>query len=116
MPEVVADVEVGIIDPDRPTLAEGDVRDPLSVPGNAVEPRGDVRHEFLVRRGRPLEYHARADVHVSPAALQVKERRVKACEPIRIRHPAHRRGGPRKANGADDEPYTGLLDNLPHPV
>ena len=71
--DVVVEVEVGVVDPDRAALAEGDEAQLLAEAGDEVQARLDVVAELLVARRRALEDDRRGDVHVGAASLQVEE-------------------------------------------
>ena len=79
---VVVEVEVGVVDPDRPALAEGHEAQLLAEARDEVEARGDVLAELLVAGGRALEDRRRGDVHVGALSLHVQERGVEPGEPI----------------------------------
>jgi hypothetical protein len=81
-PHVVLEVQVRIIDPDRPTLAEGHETKLLAKARHQMQPQFDVIAELVVRRRRALEDRRRGDVHVGAIALQVQERRVQSAEPV----------------------------------
>ena len=46
--DVVGDVEVGVVDPDRPALLERDERQPLAVAGDEVKPGLDLLDKLVV--------------------------------------------------------------------
>ena len=81
-PHVVLEVQMRVVDPDRPALAEGHEAKLLAKARHQVQSRVDVVAELLVRGGRALEDRRRGDVHVGAVALQVKERRVQSAEPV----------------------------------
>ena len=62
---VVARVEVRIVDPDRPALAERHGGQALAVAGDEVQTALDRPEELVVGRDLALEDHHRGDVHVS---------------------------------------------------
>jgi hypothetical protein len=80
--DVVTQVQVGVVDPDRATAAEGDEPKLLAEPGDEVQPGGDVVAELDVGRCRALEERRRGDVHVGAVALEVEERGVEPAEPV----------------------------------
>ena len=82
---VVAEVEVRVVDPARPSLAERHERELLPVARHEVEAGVDPRDDLVVRRRRPLESHDRAHVHVRGLVLQVQEGRVEPRQPV-VRH------------------------------
>ena len=85
--DVVVEVEVRVVDPDRAALAEGDEAELLTEAGDEVQARLDVVAELFVARRRAIEEDHRGDVHVGAASLQVEECGVESGQPIR----AHRR-------------------------
>jgi hypothetical protein len=84
--DVVAGVEVRVVGPHRPALPERDLDEPLAVARDEVEPALDVLEQLGVGRRLALEHHARPDVPVRPAGLEVQERRVEAGQPVGVRH------------------------------
>jgi hypothetical protein len=83
---VVIEVEVGVVDPDRPALAEGDEAQLLAEARNQVQALGDVVAEFPVGRRFAPEDADGGDVHVGAGALQVEEGGVQAAESFGLRH------------------------------
>ena len=81
--DVVVEVQVGVVDPDRAPLAERDEAKLLAEPRDEVEARLDVVAELVVGRRRAVEDDRRGDVHVGTAALHVEECGVEAGEAIR---------------------------------
>ncbi len=79
---VVVEVEVGVVDPDRAALVEGDEAQLLAEARDEVQARGDVVAELRVARRRPLEDDRRGDVHVGAGSLHVEERGVEPSQPI----------------------------------
>ena len=70
---VVLEVEVGVVDPDRPAEAERDGGELLAEPRDLLEsPLDHVFHVFVVGR-RPLEDGDTPHVHVGVRPLQVQE-------------------------------------------
>ena len=85
--DVVVGVEVRVVGPHRPALAERDVGEPLAVARHEVQARLDVLDELRVRRRRALEDHHRRDVHVrGRVVLEVQERRVQRGQAVRVGH------------------------------
>jgi hypothetical protein len=80
--DVVGEVEVGVVDPDRAPLAEGYEPELLPEPGHQVKARGDVVAELEVGGRGPLEQGGRGDVHVRIAPLQVEERGVQTAQSL----------------------------------
>ncbi len=70
---VVAEVELGVVDPERPAGLGRRERQLLAVPGHEVQAAVDVVEEVLVARGRPLEDRHAADVHVARRRLVGQE-------------------------------------------
>ena len=70
---VVVEVEVGVVDPDRAPLVEGDEAQLLAEARDQVQARGDVVAELVVGGRRALEDAGRGDVHVGAGALHVQE-------------------------------------------
>ena len=73
VPEVVVEVEVGIVDPDRSTQLEGNRPHPLAVAGDQMELGGDHRCDFVERRRRVCKHADRPDMHMGDPVLQVEE-------------------------------------------
>ena len=61
---VVLEVEVGVVDPHRPALAERHEAQLLAEARHQREPPLDVLEQLLVRRGLALEDRHAGDVHV----------------------------------------------------
>ena len=70
---VVVEVEVGVVDPDRPALVEGDEAQLLAEARHQVQARLDVVAELVVGGRRALEDDRRGDVHVGAGPLHVEE-------------------------------------------
>ena len=84
---VVVGVEVGVVGPDRTSLSERHVREPLAVARHEVQAADDVLDEFVERRRVALEHHHGRDVHVrSRVVLEVQERRVERRQAIGVCH------------------------------
>ena len=82
LPYVVMEVEVRIVNPDRPALAEGDEAQLLAEARHQVQARGDVVAELFVAGRRPLEDAGRGDVHVGAGALHVKKGGIEPGQPV----------------------------------
>ena len=80
---VVAQVQVGVVDPPRPALAERHERQALAVARHQPEAALDGLEQLVVGRRRPFEDHHAGHVHVGGAVLQMEERRVEPCQSIR---------------------------------
>ena len=76
--DVVVEVQVRVVDPDRAALAERHAAQLLAEARHQVEARGDVVAEFLVRGRRPFEDDRRGDVHVGAVPLHVEEGRIES--------------------------------------
>ncbi len=88
--DVVVEVEVGVVDPDRAALAEGDEAELLAEARDEVQARLDVVAELFVGRRRAVEDDHRGDVHVGAASLHVEECGVESGQAIRA-HGTHLR-------------------------
>ena len=86
--DVVVEVQVGVVDPDRAALVEGDEAELLAEARDQVQPRLQVGAELVVGRRRAVEDHRRGDVHVGAVALEVQEGGVEAGEAVQI-HRTH---------------------------
>ena len=80
--DVVVEVEVGVVDPDRAALAEGDEAELLAEAGDEVQARLDVVAELFVGRRRAVEEDHRGDVHVGAASLHMEECGVESGQAI----------------------------------
>ncbi len=67
--DVVVGIEVRVICPHRPALAERHVCEPLTVAWHQVQPAEDVIDEFLQCRRLALEHHHRRHVHVGVGVI-----------------------------------------------
>jgi hypothetical protein len=76
VPQVVGEVEVWIVDPDRLAYAEGDEPHLLAVARNAGQLALDPPEQLFERRWRALEDAHAADVHGRDVVLDVHEHRV----------------------------------------
>ena len=74
--QVVAEVEVGIVDPDRLAHAQRDEAHLLAIARSQVKLPRDHRPQLLEGRRRALEEAHAADVHRGDVVLDVQERRV----------------------------------------
>ena len=83
---VVVEVEVRVVDPDRPALAIGDELELLAEAGNQVKPPEDVLSKLFDLGRRALEGRRRGHVHMGGSVLEVEEGRVEAGEPIAGSH------------------------------
>ena len=83
---VVADLEVGIVDPHRAALAERHERQPLAVAGHEVQSRLDRLDQLVIRRGGAVEHRAARHVHVRRVALEMQKRAVEPGQPVLVRH------------------------------
>jgi hypothetical protein len=71
--DVVAEVQVRVVDPARAALVERDEREPLAVPRDEVEAAVDVVEQLVVARRPAGEGHHRGDVHVRGGVLEVQK-------------------------------------------
>ena len=71
--QVVREVEMGIVDPDRSAQLERHRTHSLAVAGDQVELGGDHPRDVVERRRRVGEHAYRADVHMADPVLQVEE-------------------------------------------
>ena len=79
---VVAQVEVRVVHPLRPALAERHEREPLAVARHEAEAAVDRLEQVVVRRRVALEDHHPGHVHVGGGVLQVEERGVETCQAV----------------------------------
>lgn len=84
--DVVVEVEVGVIDPDRAALVERHEPQLLAESGHEVQAPLEVLLELLEVGGGTIEDHRRGDVHVGAVALEMKKRRVEAGQPVAAAH------------------------------
>jgi hypothetical protein len=95
--DVIAGVEVRVVDPHRPALHERRERQLLAVARHESEPALELGDEVVVRRRLAAEHEDRADVHVRVAALLEREKRgVEPGQTVGVRHAADSRA-PRAA-------------------
>jgi hypothetical protein len=93
--DVIPRVEVRVVDPHRPALSKRDERESLAVARHEMQASLDGAHELVVRRRRPVEHHARGDVHVRRGVvLEVQERAVEPGQAVAIGHAAILAGPP----------------------
>ena len=83
--EVVAEIEMRIVDPQRAAELQRNESHLLAVPRHRRQLARDHRLEVLVRRRRTLENGHGSDVHVAHGVLDVQERRVEWAHPIHCR-------------------------------
>ena len=81
---VVVEVEVGVVDPERPSGLEPRKRQLLAVAGHATEPRGQVVLELLASRRRPVEDDEGAHVHVRRLLLLSEEGGVHRAQTVLV--------------------------------
>ena len=86
--QVVLDVEVRVVDPDRTPQLEGDEADLLAVARDQVELGVHHGDDVAEGRRRTLEDGHRGDVHVGHVVLDVEERRVQRAQAIRTHRPS----------------------------
>src|ERR1700722_12417045 len=86
MPDVEADVEVGIVDPDGTALVERHECEPLAIARHEVQAGHDLADELVVAGSLTVEQHAAGDVHVGSVALEVQKRAVEPGEAVGIGH------------------------------
>ena len=79
---VVLEVELGLVDPDRPALLERNEHHALPVARDLLQPRLDQREEVPIRRRWALENGHRADVHMGAAILDFQEQRIEGAEAL----------------------------------
>ena len=74
--QVVAQVEVRVVDPDRPALVQRDLGEPLAEARDEVQARLDMGEQLVVGRRRAVEDRHRGDVQPRARLLEMQERRV----------------------------------------
>jgi hypothetical protein len=79
---VVAQVEVRVVDPTGPALAERHEGEPLAVARHERQPPLDGLEEVGVGGRGALEQHHARHVHVGGRVLEMEERRVEASQTI----------------------------------
>ena len=82
--QVVAQVEVRIVDPDRPALVERDVGEALAEARDEVQARLDQLAQLVVGRRRSVEDGDGRDVQTRPGLLEVQERRVECRDAVTV--------------------------------
>jgi hypothetical protein len=80
--DVVAEVEVRVVDPDRPSLPVRHEGELLAEARNEVQARVEVLEELLVARRGAFEDRRRGHVHVSAVALEMQERGVESAQSV----------------------------------
>ena len=90
---VVRDVEVIVVDPDRTALAERHVHQPAAEPRDVMESGIDegagvceAEPAGFVEERRPFEHTHRADVHGRLESFEVEEARVECTESVVVPH------------------------------
>src|SRR6185295_1239948 len=91
---VVAEIELAVVDPHRPPLPERDEREPLAIARHVLEAGLEQREQIDVRRRWSLEDRQGADVHVSGAVLEVEKGRVQRAELLEPGHGGEYRTSP----------------------
>ena len=85
--EVVVGVEVRVVRPDRPALAEGHVGEALAVAGHEVQTTLDVLDESSSVGAVPSNTITEGDMHVGRRViLEMQERRVERRQAVRVGH------------------------------
>ena len=82
--DVVLEVEVRVVDPQRAPGLQRRRRQPLPVARDEVQPAADVIEVVVERGRRPVEDEHRADVHVRRRSLLVQERGVDRGEAVEV--------------------------------
>ena len=85
--QVVLDVEVRVVHPDRPPELQRDELDLLAVARDQVQLGVHHRHDVPEGRRRALEDGDGRDVHVGHVVLDVEERRVQGAQTVRAHRP-----------------------------
>jgi len=91
MAEVVLEVEVLVVDPDRPSQLERHEADALAITRDEVELRLDHVDEVSEGWLRPFEDGDRPDVHMGDVVLHMQERRVQRTQAVRAHSTSLRR-------------------------
>ena len=81
---MVGEVEVGVVDPERPAGLDRREGELLAEARHQVQPAADVVEEVVVDRRRALEDQDRADVHVRVRALVRQERGVDRGQSVHV--------------------------------
>ena len=101
VPQVVAEVEVGVVDPDRRAERERQEADRLPVARDARQVRPHHPHHRVVGRRRPFQDGHRTDVHMADRVLEVQEGSVLGAEALhRTPPPARFARPPDRSTGA----------------
>ena len=82
--DVLVDVEVRVVDPDRRAQAERRTGEPLAQPRQQVQATADVGEEVVVAGRRALADQHGADRHVAVGFLVGQERRVERRQPVHM--------------------------------
>jgi hypothetical protein len=119
VPDVVADVEVRIIHPERATQLERHETHALPVARHAVQLRRDHLDDLVVAGRRTLEDPHRRDVHVADFVLDVQEHGVLRTHAIHVSAPPippipSLACAPRQKTNALKRPEEGELGPGPH--
>ena len=85
--EVVVDVEMGVVHPDRAPEVERDEADDLPVAGDERELAPHHVDDVGVAGGRAFEDADGRDVHVADIVLDVQERRIERTQPVEAHGP-----------------------------
>jgi len=84
LPDVVEDVEIGVIDPDRPGGVHRGKRQPLAVTGDEMQATANQVEDVLEGWRRAFEHGHAAHVHVGALVLLGEERRVDGGKPVEM--------------------------------
>ncbi len=84
--EVVAEVEVRVVDPDRAALVQRDLGEALAKARDEVQPRLDVDAQLVPGRRGALEDRHRRDVEALARLLEVQERGVEGGDAVAVGH------------------------------
>ena len=85
-PDVVAQVEVGVVHPHRPSLVQRDEGKSLSVARHEVKAQLDRLDQLVIAPRLAREHRAARHVHVRRVALEVQKRAVEPGQPVLVRH------------------------------
>jgi len=86
--QMVGEVEVGIVDPERSAQLQWHRTHSLPVTGDEVQLGGDHPRDLVERRGRVGKQACRADVHMRDPVLQVEELGVERIHSLHRSPPA----------------------------
>ena len=84
---MIIEIEVGVINPERSALAEGNESQLLAKAGHEVKARSDVVAKLLMRGRGTLEDDRGGDVHVSTCPLHMQEGGIQPTESILTHRP-----------------------------